>query len=69
MKYVLAAVATLLRYSTVENSIGTVLLVGNASAARLWFQAPTVFVMELQCAYNSHREPNNAMQAPRETHA
>lgn len=62
-QFVLPAVAIFLRYSTLESSMGTALFFGNASVAGLWFQAPTVFFMELQCAYHSHRKPNNAMHA------
>jgi hypothetical protein len=62
-QFVLPAVATFLRYSTLGNSMGTALFLGNASAAGLWFQAPTVFFLELQCASHSYREPNKAMQA------
>lgn len=60
LQFLLPAVATLLRYSTLENSMGTALFIANASAAGLWLHAPTIFFMELQCAYHSHREPNNA---------
>ena len=62
-QFVLPAIATFLRYSTLENSMGTALFLANASAAGLWLQAPTVFFMELECANHRHREPNNAMQA------
>lgn len=62
-QYVLPAVAVVFRYSTLENSMGTALFFGNASAAGLWFQAPAVFFMEIQSAYHSNRKPNNAMQA------
>jgi hypothetical protein len=62
-QFVLPAAGVVVRYSEFESSIAAALFLGNVSAAGLWLQAPTVFFMELQCAYHSYRKPNSALQA------
>jgi hypothetical protein len=59
-QFVLPASGVVVRYSSLENSVAAALFLGNVSVAGLWLQAPTVFFMELQCAYHSYRKPNNA---------
>ena len=61
-QFVLPALAVLAGYSSFGGSVAAALLLGNASVVGLWFQAPTVFFMELQCAYYG-RKPNKPIHA------
>ena len=61
-QFALPAAGVIVSFSGIEGFVAASLLLGTLAAAGLWLQAPTLFLMEVQCARH-YSKPNNAMHA------